>query len=453
MKPSERPSSTVEVYKRLFTNGSYLFPVLGYAAYTFVVGGLAFWMPSYIVRYFEGVSLEKGNLVFGGVTVVGGFVGTALGGWLADRVDRRSGNGYMKICVLSMVLAVPLFAYLLTLRDFQTFAYVLFVMEVALFMCISPLDAAVVNAVKPELRSTAMALNIFLIHALGDGISRPLMGSVSDAHGLSYAASMLPWALSVAGFVWAYSLIAHSLPMTWPSGAFKIPRFQAHRGYRPEAHVQENTIAAFRLAKSAGAEMVECDVQLSQDGEVVVFHDETLERLGGSTEKVVDLSAIELAKKTKAPRLEELLMDSASPLLVNIEIKSSEARGRSGVEAKAVEVVKRAGAEGRVLFSSFNPFVLRRLSKIAPEIPRALLVTEEPNPKNKIYLRRMWFGFLARPHLLHLDKGMLTPKRLERWTDRGLPIVAWTVNEKSEAETLEKGGIRSVITDRLFAGG
>lgn len=443
--------SLPKIYSRLFTNGSFMWTVLGYSAFTFVVGGLAFWMPTYIVRYFEGVSLEKGNLVFGGVTVVGGFVGTVLGGWLADRIERSTGNGFMKVSVLSMAIAAPLFAFLLTIEDFQTFSLVLFFMEVALFMCISPMDAAVVTSVKPELRATASALCIFLIHALGDGISRPLMGKVSDLHGLHAATSLLPWVLALAGVFWSWGLVAHYHPLAWPKGALSIPRFQAHRGYRPRADVQENTIPAFRLAKASGAEMCECDVQISRDGEVVIFHDETLQRLGGSGEKVCELTADEIAKKARAPRLEELLMDSECPSLVNIEIKSAEAVGRSGVEAKAVEVVRRAGAEGRVLFSSFNPFVLRRLSKIAPEIPRALLVTEEPDPKNKIYLRRMWFGFLARPHIVHFDKAMLTPKRLEGWIDRGLPIAAWTVNERREAERLEEGGVRSVITDRLFA--
>ncbi|MES2963309.1 MAG: MFS transporter [Bdellovibrionota bacterium] len=448
---AKAPVSTRKAYGRLLVNGSYMYTVLGYAAFTFVVGGLAFWMPTYIVRYFEGVTLERGNLTFGGVTVVGGFFGTFLGGWLADRIEVRSGNGYMKVSVLSMAIAAPLFAYLLTIRDFQTFSIVLFFMEVALFMCISPLDAAVVNAVKPDLRATAMALNIFLIHALGDGISRPLMGKMSDLYGLQYATTLLPWMLAFAGVLWAWGLIAHYHPMTWPTGALAIPRFQAHRGYRPNGDVRENTIPAFRLAKSAGAEMVECDVQVSRDGEVVIFHDENLARIVGSNERVTELSADELGKKVQAPRLEELLSDSACPSLVNIEIKSSEARGHSGVEAKAVEVVRRAGAENRVLFSSFNPFVLRRLSKIAPEIPRALLVTEEANPKNKIYLRRMWFGFLARPHIVHFDKAMLTPARLERWTDRGLPIAAWTVNEAAESARLEAGGVKSIITDKLFA--
>jgi glycerophosphoryl diester phosphodiesterase/MFS family permease len=451
--PEERAVESVSIgqsYRALFSNGGFLFTVLGYAAYTFVVGGLSFWMPSYIVRYFDGVTLSHGNYVFGLVTVVGGFFGTVLGGWLADRIERRSGNGYMKVAVLSMILSIPLFVYVLTIRDFSYFAKVLFVLDVVLFMCISPLDAAVVNGVRPSLRATAMSLNIFLIHALGDGISRGLMGQISDAQGLQSAMSMMPWILGLAGLLWFLGMVLYFQPLHWPKEALSIPRFQAHRGFRPDG-VQENTIDAFRRARAAGAEMCECDVQIAADGEIVVFHDEDLKRLGGSDDLVRALTAAEMKARVGAPLLRELLSDPLCPSKVNIELKTGEARGRSGLEREVVRIVRECGAVDRVMFSSFNPLALRRVASLAPEIPRGLLVTEENDPKNKIYLRRMWLGAFARPNLLHADQAMITRARMDHWIDRHLRVAAWTVNDSRRAEELTKLGVISLITDRLYA--
>jgi len=445
----EKPGSVRESYFKLFSNGGFLFTVLGYAAYTFVVGGLSFWMPSYIVRYFDGVTLSHGNYVFGLVTVAGGFVGTVIGGFLADRIERRSGNGYMKVAVLSMVLSVPLFVYVLSIRDFSYFAKVLFVLDVVLFMCISPLDAAVVNSVRPSLRATAMALNIFLIHALGDGISRGLMGQISDAQGLSAAMGMMPWILALAGLLWFVGMILYFQPIQWPTGALTLPRWQAHRGYRPDG-IQENTLEAFRRARSAGAEMCECDVQITRDGQIVVFHDADLRRIGGSTDLLRNLTGEEMRTRVNAPSLRDLLTDPGCPRLVNIELKSSEARGVSGLEREVVRIIREVGAADRVMFSSFNPMSLRRVAKLAPEIPRGLLVTLEEDPKNKFYLKRMLMGFLARPNLLHLDQNMIDAKTMEQWSDRHLRVAAWTVNDPRRAEELTRLGVVSLITDNLY---
>ena len=439
-----------ESYLKLMKNGGFMFTVLGYAAYTFVVGGLSFWMPSYIVRYFEGVTLSHGNYVFGLVTVLGGFIGTVFGGFLADRIERRSGNGYMKVAVVSMVLSVPLFIYVLTIRDFTYFAKVLFVLDIVLFMCISPMDAAVVNAVRPGLRATAMAFNIFLIHALGDGISRGLMGQISDSSGLSAAMGMMPWVLAIAGLLWFCGMVFYFQPQPWPEGALEISPLQAHRGYRPNG-VVENTLDAFRRARTAGAEMCECDVQMTRDGQVVVFHDADLVRLGGgSPDLVTTLTSDDMRARVGAPLLRDLLMDSACPPKVNIELKTGEAIGRSGLEREVVRIVRECGASNRVMVSSFNPLSLRRVARLAPEIPRGLLVTLEEDPKNKFYLKRMLMGFLARPHLLHLDQNMITIERMDAWSDRHLRVAAWTVNDPHRAGELGEMGVISLITDRLY---
>ncbi len=444
------PDPVKKVYLGLFKNGGFLFTVLGYAAYTFVVGGMAFWMPSYLVRYFN-VSLEEANVQFGAMTVAGGIVGTLLGGVLADRLERKTGNGFLKVAVLSMLLAAPLFRFALTMSEYHAFMVSLFVLEVALFLCISPLDAAVVSYVRPTWRATAMSLNVFLIHALGDGISYFTIGMMSDQTNLRSAIGFLPWVLLLAAAFWSVVFIAYWQPMAWPKKAFGLPRWQAHRGYRPlHTGVVENTLEAFRQARKAGAEMCECDVQFSGDGEVVIFHDEDLARLGGRAERVSELTARELNEIVQVPRLKDLLTDPEAPRLINIEIKSSEVRGKSGIEAACVRLVRETGAEDRVIFSSFNPFALRRLARLAPEIPRALLVTNERHESNKLYLRKMWLGFWARPHLLHIDHRDLNPGKMEELSNRGIRVVAWTVNEPERARELIEMGVESVISDVIF---
>ena len=176
----------IESSKELLKNGGYMSTVLGYAAYTFVVGGMAFWMPSYIVRYFN-ISLAQANLTFGGLTVAGGFCGTLVGGFLSDWWEKKRGNAYLKISATSLLISMPLFWWCLRIHNFEKFCVVLFFLEFVLFVCLSPLDTAVISFVRPEIRSMAMAWDLFLIHLLGDGISRTLIGSVSDSSDLSQA--------------------------------------------------------------------------------------------------------------------------------------------------------------------------------------------------------------------------------------------------------------------------
>jgi MFS transporter, Spinster family, sphingosine-1-phosphate transporter len=442
--------SLAQSYRVLLTNGGFMMTVLGYAAYTFVVGGMAFWMPTYIVRYFE-VSLAKGNTVFGAVTVAGGFIGTLVGGWWADRMEKKSGNGFLKVCAFSMVAAVPLFFLTLSMTTFSSFAIALFFMEIALFLCMSPLDAAVLGYVRPSLRATAMALNVFLIHLLGDGISRVLMGAVSDASDLRAAIGLLPWVLVLAGVFWQIGIILYWQPLAWPKDSFSLPKWQAHRGYRPTSDIQENSIAAFTRAMDEGAEMIECDVHLTRDGKVVLFHDLDLKRMAADNRKVGELTAEEMWNLAKAPLLTTVLRAPGIPPLINIELKTAEVRGPGRLERAVVDAIKETGAEGRVLFSSFNPFCLRKLSKMLPDVPRALLASDIREYGNTFYLRKLWLAFIARPHLVHLEKGMFTASRTAAWIERGVPLAAWTVNDPAEAERLLHLGVKSVITDNLYA--
>jgi glycerophosphoryl diester phosphodiesterase len=281
---------------------------------------------------------------------------------------------------------------------------------------------------------------------------------VVGVYGVFLAGSWLEWlAFSVIFLVAAAVLVILKMiwfwrPEPWPKGALTLPFWQAHRGYRPDSSVAENTMEAFRLAKRAGAEMIECDVHLCRDGEVVVFHDFDLSRMAGRPELVRDLTSGEMARLAHAPRLVDVLTDPDCPRLVNIEMKSAEIRSSGEFERAVVRAIRDAKAEDRVLISSFNPFLLHRLARVAPEIPRALLATERSYRVNRIYLRKLWLAEYAGAHLLHLDLPMITPERMRKWKKRNVPVVAWTVNDPADAERMLSLGVKSVISDHLFAG-
>lgn len=256
------------------------------------------------------------------------------------------------------------------------------------------------------------------------------------------------WVLIVLLVSYLFFRFCHNWrPDTWPAGHFKLPQWQAHRGYWVEGQ-QENTLGAFRAAARRGLKMVELDVQLSRDGIPVVFHDDDLKRLAGRDGKVIDFDAADLKALANVPTLEEVLTDQDSVPFFNVEIKCR-TRGDQA-EARAVsEVIRKLGAQGKIIFSSFNPLTLRELWKQLPEVPRALLATDDASdPDSAIYLRKMWLGGYARANMLNLDKKMVTPGLLKRLQERNIPVAAWTVNDVDAGSILLNKGVISIISDR-----
>lgn len=233
----------------------------------------------------------------------------------------------------------------------------------------------------------------------------------------------------------------------WPSQGLVLPRIQAHRGYWIEG-AQENTLAAFREAKKRGALMFECDVRLSKDQVPVLFHDENLQRIAGRPETVTEVTAKELKAWANAPTLEEALIDPGSPRFVNIELKSRK-RLDDPLERKVADVIKKLKAQNRVLFSSFNPMSLYRVSLHLPQVPRALLVTQNDEAENSILLKRMWLAPFLRFHCLHLDQSMITEESMAFWRRKKVPVAVWTAKSAEDVQKFLRMGAVSVITDAL----
>ena len=198
--PAHRPT-VLGSYRDLFGNRSYLLTVLGYAAYTFAVGGMAFWMPAFLERV-RNVPPARATVLFGGIVVVTGFVGTFAGGWLGDALLRRSRNAYLWLSGVSTLLAAPLAWLVFTDPRPAVYLPAVVVAELLIFASTGPVNSVIVNVVRPEERATAVALSILCIHLLGDVPSPPLIGKISDATSLARAVLIVPVAVLLGGAIW-----------------------------------------------------------------------------------------------------------------------------------------------------------------------------------------------------------------------------------------------------------
>jgi predicted MFS family arabinose efflux permease len=186
----------VSDYLDLLRTRSYLLNCLAMTAMTFAVGGLAAWVPTYLVRI-RGMGLAEANLVFGLLTLVSGLGGTIAGGWLGDRLLPRLPTAYFLVSGVGLALSVPCAAAVILLEDRTWVLVAIFLAEVFIFLNTGPLNAIVANVSRSQVRATAYAVNIFVIHALGDAISPALVGAVSDRVGLATAFWIAPGALAL----------------------------------------------------------------------------------------------------------------------------------------------------------------------------------------------------------------------------------------------------------------
>jgi len=191
-------------YLGLMRRAPYMLVVLGYAAYTFGLGGLGFWMPVFLERV-RGVAAQVATRDFGEVVVVTGIVGTLLGGWLGDYCLKRSRQGYLWFSAAVTLAAVPCACVALTAPEPHVYYPAIVAAELLLFMSTGPINAAIANVVSPLERASAMALCMFLIHLLGDVPSPPLIGHLSDVSSLGRAVLVVPLAIGVGGVIWLAS--------------------------------------------------------------------------------------------------------------------------------------------------------------------------------------------------------------------------------------------------------
>jgi len=233
---------------------------------------------------------------------------------------------------------------------------------------------------------------------------------------------------------------------------FPASWFTHHRplilGHRGASHAApQNTLKAFRLALEQGADGVELDVHLSRDGVPVIIHDARVDAHTDGHGAVADLTLAELkildaGEGERIPTLEEVLTSLPDTFIINIELKS-ESLVQGALERTVAALVKRLGATGRVWFSSFNPFALRRMQPLAPDVPCGLLYDETYPPP---LLRRLLTPFT--PHTaLHPHHPLLTAEFIKAAHARGKRVFTWTLDDPERARELAAWGLDGIITN------
>ncbi len=219
------------------------------------------------------------------------------------------------------------------------------------------------------------------------------------------------------------------------------PLVIGHRGN--PARQRENTLASFAAALACGADGIELDVQLSADGDVVVYHDADMVRLADDPRKIGTVDADELAERHQIPRLAEVLQLLNRSTFVDIELKSYKTtrRHRELIVNQTIAVVERVGRADQVLYSSFDPRLLLRVRRHAPRA--AIAAIYGPDSDLPWYLRRGLGVRIARAHVAKPQASTFLSGRdaMRR------PAIAWTVDAESEVRALHSRGIAGIITN------
>lgn len=223
----------------------------------------------------------------------------------------------------------------------------------------------------------------------------------------------------------------------------------AHRGY--SGKYPENTMIAFKKALECGVDGIELDVQLTKDGEVVIIHDETIDRTTTGKGFVVDYTYEELEKFdasfkfkdlgfNKIPTLREYFqLVKDYDIVTNVELKTG-INEYLGIEEKVWELIKEYNLEEKVIISSFNHFSVMRMKKIAPQLKYGFLSED-------------WIidaGKYTHSHgvqCYHPRFNNLVPEVIEELKKYNLEINTWTVNLEEDMRYLYSNNIDVIITN------
>ena len=226
----------------------------------------------------------------------------------------------------------------------------------------------------------------------------------------------------------------------------------AHRGAC--AHAPENTISSFELAVEHLADAVELDAKLSMDGQVMVIHDQTVDRTTDGHGSVNEMTCAELKNLDagskfnskyageKIPTLDEVFEHVGQKLFVNVELTNYGSRNDDLVE-KVVQVVKRQNMQGRVLFSSFLPKNLKIAQQLLPDTPVAILCLPGIGGViTRSSLLRTTSPEIIHPYLTDVNQGFVN-----REHKNGRRVHVWTVNLEADLKRMLSLGVDGIFTD------
>jgi len=228
-------------------------------------------------------------------------------------------------------------------------------------------------------------------------------------------------------------------------------RIFAHRG--ETTRCPENTLEAFSAAVEMGADGIELDVQLSKDGEIVVAHDERLERVCDGTGylndhtlkelKLLDFSKTLPGTVCRIPTLSEVFsLVKPSALYINIELKNTE-RLYLELPQKLLALVKEYGMEERVIYSSFNHYSLMHIKKLNPAAKIGLLY--------EFGMIDPWvYANYVKADAVHPHYYVIAalPETVKRCHENGLMVNVWTVDDPDAVKLMLKCGVDTIITNK-----
>jgi len=188
----------------LARNPAFLTSTLGMAAMTYSLGGIQVWMPKFLYseRHY---TLAAANSAFGIIIVINGILAALAGGWLGDYLLKRWKSSYYLVSAASMLLGIPIMIVAL----FEKGRLMMPAIAVAAFLLLfntAPLNAAVINSVGAHIRATALAVNILIIHVLGDVPSPAMMGWVADKRSLQTAFVLPIIAMGISSAILFYGM-------------------------------------------------------------------------------------------------------------------------------------------------------------------------------------------------------------------------------------------------------
>ena len=243
---------------------------------------------------------------------------------------------------------------------------------------------------------------------------------------------------------------------TWAinPGSQRLPLVIAHRGDRSAA--PENTLPAFQCALSAGADGVELDVRLTQDGQLVVFHDYRLDRTSDGHGRVMDRTLAEVRsldvgswfgpafKSETVPTLDEVFELLPQDFLINVELKVV-LKGMKQIAGLVAETIARHGRWASTLVASFNPVALYHLRRFEPRIARGYIWSK----RHPLPIRARWLSPLVQADWYDPANDSYNLKLHRKFQRRGQRVLAWDLDFGCDLEAMASARLEAVVTDRL----
>lgn len=235
----------------------------------------------------------------------------------------------------------------------------------------------------------------------------------------------------------------------------KGPLVVAHRGFSGRA--PENTLAAFELALKSGADMIECDVRVTRDGEVVAFHDRTLDRTTNGKGRIENWTLKDLRKldagswfdrkfsAERIPTLSEVLDLLKDRTFLNIELKADDepSQRQTLLRDQVLHIVSSHDAEQRVFLVSFNHRLIREIKEKNPQLTTAIIfkaTRDFASRPSRLVARACADAFVC-------GRGWLSKRFLQDLRIHRIPLFVYTINTEQDVRRMAKLGVDGVITN------